>query len=143
MEDFVSFEIAKKLKEKGFNEFCYMYFDIEGKLYQVEEYDAMNSGITISSLLIKNICKWAVMDCTAPTISQVLKWLRKEKDIYVQIEYINNEHFGSVIIRCSTGGVIASYKDDKFHYSDSETLSREKYEQAALAGVEYVIDNLI
>ena len=26
MEDFVTYEIAKKLKEKGFNEYCYKYY---------------------------------------------------------------------------------------------------------------------
>lgn len=27
MEDFVTFEIAKKLEEKGFNEGCYKYYE--------------------------------------------------------------------------------------------------------------------
>lgn len=137
--DFVPYELAVKLKEKGFREECLYSFNylneiVANKLYNDEDfvttedlYHCVNFGDRVD----------------APTISQVLKWLRKKKDIYVQVEYINNKCFGSVIIRRTTGGVIVSYKDDKFHYSDSETLSHEEYEQAALAGIEYVIDNLI
>lgn len=138
-EDFVSFELAKKLKEKGFDEPCINAANKFGCTYLNGwcEYLDNRDGEDITLSDLKD------GDYLLPTISQVLKWLREKKDIYVQVEYINNKCFGSVIIRRTTGGVIVSYKDDKFHYSDSETLSHEEYEQATLAGIEYVIDNLI
>lgn len=133
--EFVTYEIGKKLKEKGYPHGynCFgrrpIYSD-ECTIKCIQYIGAYERGYYGENI-------------PCPTINEVLKWLREEKDIYVQIEYINNEYFGSVIIRRTTGGVIASYKQDKFHYSDSKTLSHEKYEQAALAGIEYALDNLI
>ena len=79
----------------------------------------------------------------APTISQVLKWLREKKDIFIGLEYINQEACGCTIIIQKTGGLIAKWNWDKFQYADKNPLTGNTYEQAALAGIEYVLDNLI
>ena len=60
-EDFVSFGLAKKLKEKGFEWDCYTTFD----------------GVGYTT----HFC---------PIISQVLKWLREENDIMVFPVYSKN-----------------------------------------------------
>ena len=62
-EDYVSFELAKKLKEKGFD-------------WETRE------------LYEKNILCCRYENYPKPTISQVLKWLR-EKKIYVLVEFID------------------------------------------------------
>ena len=122
-EDFVTYELAVKLKEKGFNEPCYGYYHRGGgddsfELCGNGDCDFQNS---------KNKYRIAT-----PTIPQVLKWLRKEKKIHIQIlftcppnkwEYItikmtNNELRGT----CATF---------------------TSYEQAALAGIKYILGNLI
>ena len=146
MEDFVTFEIAKKLKEKGFNEPCYMFYDKGGKLTSVIEYDATNSGIDINNLLIKNSRLTAGAECVAPTISQALKWLRKEKKIYIVplIYYDWSEDTNGTICK---EWLFWSYKvvridDGRIIYDELEE-NFENYEQAALAGIECVIDNLI
>lgn len=126
MEDFVSFELAKKLKEKGFREPCLAHYTNKklefnnvcqcehvelGDLYQI-----WSDGIE------------AFVD--APTISQVLKWLRDEHVFHVEI--LREKHEGwQYFIQLSD----ASYTGHGSNY--------DSYEAAALAGIEYVLDNLI
>lgn len=66
MEDFVTFEIAKKLKEKGFNYPCVGHY-VNNQLYIAHYHNAFHSDKDES--------------IDTPIISQVLKWLREEKDI--------------------------------------------------------------
>ena len=92
--DFVSFEIANKLKEKGFREKCLTYYDVVdnvGLLYNTQytndlspcQYtDLLQSHNTDVSAYLSDDSEYCV---DAPTISQVLKWLRDEKGIHITI----------------------------------------------------------
>lgn len=73
-EDFVSYELAVKLKEKGFNRPCCGYYHV-GK--GDDSFEAC-----ISSDFLNSLNEYRV---GAPTISQVLKWLREEKKIHICI----------------------------------------------------------
>ena len=67
----------------------------------------------------------------APTISQVLKWLREEK-IHIVINF--------------DGGMDWYYQIALYGLTTYEKESEHKYnsyEQAALAGIEYVLNKLI
>lgn len=106
-EDFVSYEIAKKLKEKGF------------EWNQITTYNPKTK--------VRN-------NHIEPTISQVLKWLRKEKKIFILIDVRKElswfyEVWGIDISLHPLGCV---------PYQKSQS-----YEEAALAGIWYVLDNLI
>lgn len=78
--EFVSFEIAKKLKEKGYPQVkknSLAMYNEDGDWYS----------------LAKNLDEFEYSfedfdehDYICPTISQVLKWLRKEKSIYLSID---------------------------------------------------------
>lgn len=125
MEDFVTFELAKKLKEKGFPQspdyFNYSsYYDWDGlrKIHSLS-----NASVWFDPNISRDNIYFA------PTISQVLKWLRKEKDYHVSIYY--NGLYGYDVICISNeafGGADETY---------------DTYEEAALAGIEYVLNNLI
>jgi len=70
MEDFITFEIAKKLKEKGFT------------LSKNEIIAKFNSdGVWHSQLYCNYYETMDNEEVISPTISQVLKWLRVEKNI--------------------------------------------------------------
>ena len=123
--EIVSFEIAKKLKEKGFPQ------HITDEAYIIENYgeDEYDIGDRLPIPLIPDYMD----DVAAPTISQVLKWLRESKKMFVQIE-ING-----------MGYIVSIYRRK---YFDSELIYPLKnkfdtYEHAALAGIEYCLDNLI
>lgn len=126
MEDFVTFEIARELKEKGFPQ------HITEDAYIIDNYgeDEYQIGDRLPIPLIPDYMD----DIAAPTISQVLKWLREEKKIHIGFGHNPRKKWRFVIM----------YIDDRFY--NNPTLAMDdfhSYEEATLAGIEYVLDNLI
>lgn len=131
-EDFVSYEIAKKLKEKGFRELCLAYYTNDDTLYYNYSHKAgacYKDCYLSHNFMPKESVSGKFVD--APTISQVLKWLREEKKLHIVIDYNNPSLWSYVIFRFGEG------------YINKIGEDFNSYEQAALAGIEYVIDNLI
>ena len=123
MEDLVTFELSKKLKEKGFPQspdyFNYSsYYDWDGlrKIHSLS-----NASVWFDPNISRDNIYFA------PTISQVLKWLRNKKGIFLELEYISRNGVGCTLIERKTGGVIASYKWDKFHYQNKNPLAANTY----------------
>lgn len=74
-----------------------------------------------------------------PTISQVLKWLREKKKIHIEMLLYDGTY--SYLIKS-----IDKIDKDVFHKCLNEDTTDEEYdtyEEAALAGIEYVLNNLI
>ena len=69
-EDYVSFETAKLLKEKGFDEPCYAEYYVPTKEFNHFEYEGNNN---------ENYKEWI----TAPTLQMAMKWLRKEHNLCI------------------------------------------------------------
>jgi hypothetical protein len=124
--DFVTFEIAKKLKEKGFKEECLCHYIGNDLVYNIESPIA-NNQLWFSHNKFDNI--WHRDNIDAPTISQVLKWLREEKKLHVRASVY-------FIGWC----VDVTNMDGKRIYSTE--CEYYNYEQAVLVGIEYVLDNL-
>lgn len=133
-EEQITFEIAKKLKEKGFREKCFAYYDDDSIEYNHES-KMFNCELFMSHNSYDNIWHRDYID--APTISQVLKWLREEKELHIEI-YMYHNCYLFEIYNTKIYDVDFTQKSEK--YSEIEY---ENYEQAALAGIEYVLDNLI
>ena len=119
-EDFVTYELAVKLKEKGFDAPCYGYYHCNGGNDSFElcgngDCDFHNS---------RNRYRVA-----APTIAQVLKWLREEKKIHIVIDF--NGSMGWYYQIALYG--LTTYEKESEHKYNS-------YEQAALAGIEYYLE---
>ena len=144
MEDFVSFEIAKKLKEKGFKEECLSYYTSDYTLYnnmvvlcddkylevaEIDYNEFLTSNNSVRENKDNNICD-------APTISQVLKWLRDEFSL----------HISQKPYACKDG-LMWMYEIRKFNKRIVFVIANKtgfvEEEEASLAGIEYVIDNLI
>lgn len=134
MDDFVPFEIAKKLREKGFNEktFGFYLFPIKLPQYPI-------------TYITKNYNKKDNF-YSAPTISQVLKWLREEKEIFIRVTLsydYSTDADGEQVDRWTFWLFeVFSVGSGSLIYTE-EISEYDSYEQAALAGIEYVIDNLI
>ena len=128
--DFITFELAKKLKEKGFQEECLCHYVDVDLVYNIES-PITNNQLWFCHNKYDNI--WHRDNYDAPTISQVLKWLRKEKKIYLELVIVVDIEYMCDI-----------YKIDE---RPIECLGSTEYfktpEQAAIAGIEYVLDNLI
>ena len=131
----VNYEIAKKLKDKGFREECLLHYVGEDLYYNIESPIA-NNQFWFSHNKYDNL--WHRDNIDAPTISQVLKWLREEKLILIGLSPMQEYDVEETIEWCAT--VYKAYKQGGL--SLKEELYYESYEQAALAGIEYVLDNL-
>ena len=136
-EDFAPFELAVKLKEKGFNKECLLHYTSSGGFFSnsIDTYDRPNQELDYSDFqrCYNNGNSIGLID--APTISQVLKWLREEQGYNVNMRIYSPDGWYWTI-QDRDGNYCCSYltlSDDLF----------ETYEQAALAGIEYVLDNLI
>lgn len=135
MEDFVDFYLAKKLKEKGFQEECLCHYVDVDLVYNIESPIA-NNQLWFCHNKYDNI--WHRDNYDAPTISQVLNWLRKEKKIHIIVEISDSGWYYTIYpsIRWENGIL----KSDKYIMSFNH---KDSSEAAALAGIEYVLDNLI
>ena len=130
----VSFEIAKKLKEKGFDEVCYNYYEpLKHCLNQIKTPWTNKEGESYGVI-------------TAPTISQVLKWLREEKEIFIRVSLsydYSTDADGEQVDRW-TFWLFEVFSVGSGSLIYTEGISEyDSYELAALAGMEDVIDNLI
>lgn len=128
--EIVSFELAKKLKEKGFPQrpdyFNYSsYYDWDGlrKIHSLS-----NASVWFDPNISRDNIYFA------PTISQVLKWLREEKKIHIMYPFYEDKGFYYYVQRIGNSARIVS------SFDDSDTCF-DTAEQAALTGIEYVIDN--
>ena len=120
--EFVPFEIAVKLKEKGFDYPCFGHY-VNSQLYVAHYHNAFHSDSKES--------------IDAPTVSQVLKWLREEKELHTEIYMYHNYYLWEIY---NTQIYDSDFTQKSEKYSETEY---ETYEEAALAGIKYVIDNLI
>ena len=145
-EDYVSFETAKLLKEKGFDAELKMYwsmgtFDIpilhccpqhlvdDGEEPMPIEID--NSGIECTSR--SNPWKPEEFECIAPTLQMVMKWLRKMHNIHI---YTIDTFIGfKYVIQDML------HHDEDIHPIDGICFSSN--EEAAEAAIKYCLENLI
>lgn len=126
-EDYISFEVAKLLKEKGFDVETRGYYPIKGdatgRLFanSSSEYNHNHSQVQIS----------------APTLQMAMKWLREARGIFILIEY-DPPVFSADIY---------SMNDVDEHGGArrvSPTFANHKsYEEACEAGVKYCLEKLI
>ena len=117
-EDYVSFETAKLLKEKGFD-------NISSIMYKE------NGEICVNP---KSVSSWR-LKCWYPclTLQMVMKWLRKEHKVNIEIHYNRfGENYKYLII----------YKPEVL--DDIRSLGfYSYYEDAAEAAIKYCLENLI
>lgn len=119
-EDFITFELAKKLKEKGYTLDTAFHYD--------------DNGVIIVSLV--EFDERCVYPC--PEIHQVLKWLREKNAMHISISLYSKGWYCDVY----TYEYYEEYREyDAKHVVQLDEFSA--YEEAALAGIEYVLDNLI
>lgn len=136
-EDYVSFETAKLLKEKGFDdEYTNAFYDKNGELYFIELLSDFSSHPDNDT------------DLAASTLYVAMKWLREVHKLVICAE-IGNENF--------KGNNDYSNPDRWYWFFDitnekgvvidteSDFISNEytTYEQACEAGIKYCLENLI
>lgn len=123
---FANFKLARKLKEKGYP---------QEKKNTLAMYNEVGDWYSLAKNLDDfeySFEDFDEYDYICPTISQALKWLREEKNIHIEIR----------LFICGYGfDILEIYPKNKIAWSGS--LEYETFEQASVAGIEYVLDNLI
>lgn len=127
-EDYVSFEIAKLLKEKGFDEKCIATYNLTTGTFEIEEiYQDWTN-------------RWKAY-VSAPTLQMALKWLREEKHYYIQVmldSWACGGHMGYYVVIQKT--------DSNFEMMLQDALDEVFYktpEEACETAIKYVLENLI
>lgn len=121
-EDYVSFETAKLLKEKGFNECCHLHY------HYVESFDRWFQ----TSEYIDRRFKKYYYPC--PTLQMAMKWLR-EKQIFITIGFCDYPalHKSEWVPEVCTHNSIF----------DKPSIAYSTYEEACEAAIKYCLENLI
>ena len=120
-EDYVSFETAKLLKEKGFDEKCFALYNPDSMLIQ--------SGIRLNNTQVGRVKG----SYSAPTLQMAMKWLREVHNIDIFPWKIGKGIYSCAIFNSNTGKDLSSDKD----------FPSEKYEEACEAAIKYCLENLI
>ncbi len=120
-EDYVSFETAKLLKEKGFKEFTYACFTFDG--------DDLYGYRAVSN------------DIMRPTLQMAMKWLREVHRLHCNIGYDNVNWYWDVqtvrkpVTEETAPKMLPAIATIGFTYST--------YEEACEAAIKYCLENLI
>lgn len=137
-EDYVSFEIAKLLKEKGFNERSAASYDSKGQLQEGRAY-------------------WNKTPIwyAAPTHQMVMKWLREVHNINIEVHadvgMLGVKVYTPLISRYKSSteypSKLRQYKNGLYFEDDRGVIPGirhfETYEEAVEAALKYSLENLI
>lgn len=123
-EDYVSFDTAKLLKEKGFDEDIDLWYDENGEMFSRHKYD-ISSDWRVKAQQKVYLC---------PTLQMAMKWLRGKKCCPIEILW----HFDS------------DNQIDVWYFKHHVELRElpvikyyDTYEGACEAGIKYCLENLI
>jgi hypothetical protein len=113
-KDFVPYEVALALKELGFDEPCFRWYDKNDQEY-------LNDGYC------KNSEKWLNgLHCSAPTFSQAFRFFREKYNLFgcIDLSAMSPSYWFVRIDRIDT--------NDYLYHSIDEDLRFETYEEAEL-----------
>ena len=127
-EDFVSLEIAKLLKEKGFNEPCECFYDTEHNNIPL-----VNGWMNMSNSQLE---EREFLCYSAPTLQMAMKWLRKEHNIHIAV-IVSYHH----IPRRYEAHIMKLENIDDFILHPQVDFA--SYEEACEAAIKYCLENLI
>ncbi len=148
-EDFVTYEIAKKLKKKGFKKKCLAHYDCYGVLLPstyIETWDARNCEDLDYTFFLRSFNEGLLHTIgvvyDAPTIARVLKWLREKH--YIHFEVVATAYGYNLIIsntpnKGATDRYCSYAKDD----GSNNCGAWDNYDDCVMYGIGYTLDNLI
>jgi len=127
-EDYISFETAKLLKEKGFDEYC-GYYSSNGEYWGYCTYNHRGKDYI-----------------SAPTLQMAMKWLREEHNLFVEIQYAT-----SLLLQPHTTIYFQIYYMSLDYTTSGKNMLPDdyvreyytSYEEAAESAIKYCLENLI
>ena len=137
-EDYVSFETAKLLKEKGFDERCVCYYNTESlNKFGHPVFDSIDMSLSNSDLEKSDhdyVCY------SAPTLQMAMKWLREVYNCHICVQaLITTDGLQGYCPFCTkVGGVFMWQNVLGDDYATTQT-----YEEACESAIKYCLENLI
>lgn len=139
-EDYVSFGVAKLLKENGFDGECYRAYSFEnGDKKLISAGLVIEGSVVITSEDTKIGADYYKKEFDsdiefylAPTINMAMKWLREEHNIDIVVNPYQEEKPTQYLGLCIK---------NEIYYDPCEYF--EKYEHAAITAIRYALKNLI
>ena len=137
-EGYVSFETAKLLKEKGFPQEYDRYHSL---VYNEEDYEDEYEvqRMVLETRIIKagTLSSYPIgvpdPKCYCPTLQMTMKWMREEKNLYIQPRILNDGTYIAYIYRVDGFGLVGHDK----------RRVRNSPEEACEAAIKYCLENLI
>ena len=128
-EDFVSFEIAKLLKERGFNEICEYEYGVPN----------VDKGYVLQRFF-KPIKNSELIDdaYTAPTLGMAMKWLREVHHCVICITPLTF-YCGEIVSKWG----YCIWAEDNTEVDEESSPRLESYEEACEEAIKYCLENLI
>jgi len=127
-EQYVSFEIAKLLKEKGFNGYCHVV--------HINNHNSLIGKVISNSELITTheykFCKDQENCITIPTQQMACRWLREVHNIHIGV-FIDIDKYVAFLDEIPATGHTSTPIEGDF----------TTYEDAIESALEYVLKNLI
>lgn len=121
-ENYCSYEVAKLLKEKGF----------EGEVSAFVEEDNTKYDYTLSGFI-----KAETLPC--PTLQMAMKWLREVHELFVDISFVKDEHQEEKLFWFYA--IFELSNNNAAHYNNVDEFTT--YEEAVEAALKYSLENLI
>lgn len=123
-DHFVTYEIALKLKEKGFDELCFAEYNSNDKYNEPWVYGSEGN-------VTEQYSNRAMIahDAAAPLWQQVVDWLREDKNIHVLFEYgLLKKYF--VVLFHSIEEYLGDDKGDIIEFSTFHEARKKGIEKA-------------
>ncbi len=156
IEDYVSFEVAKLLKEKGFDGKCSriwakeenesplriaMSLFVEGE--EVADRETVEKATSYNN---KYKFRTSVMGYLCPTLQMVMKWLREEHNLFIEVQYAT-----SLLLQPHTTIYFQIYYMSLDYTTSGKNMLPDdyireyytSYEEACEAAIKYCLEKLI
>ena len=140
-EDYVSFETAKLLKEKGFNETCRAFWKKWNGEINLCHCNSSHTFEYCRNTMLENYNDDEELNIAAPTLQMTMKWLREEHNLHCAVDY--DFVLGWYCqITSLTETVEYDYEEMK-HYHPDNDHGFSSVAEACETAIKYCLENLI
>lgn len=138
-EDYVSFEIAKLLKEKGFEGYSILtIYDENAANAYIKELQENHLPYSSDDPKLKEFYY------TQPTLQMTMKWLRIEHNIHIEPHIVRTKYsYGYMPNYIDLKELKQHFPFDEFDFSNADKYACITYDKACEVTIKYCLENLI
>ena len=141
-EDYISFEVAKLLRDKGFDAKCKYYYIQTKEMFEIDT--RYHTSLTTQELLDLQSIGEKEDRYAAPTQAIAMKWLRIEHNIHIEPHIVRTERsYGYMPNYNDLKEVKPHFPFDEFDFSNADKYACITYDKACETTRKYCLENLI